>query len=302
MLEFERQYYSQGKNLIAGIDEVGRGPLCGPVVAASVILPQNVEIPGVSDSKKLSAKKRDTLYKEIETHALDIGLGIIHEDRIDEINILQATMQAMRESIENLKQNPDMLLVDGNIKPLTSIPQDSIIKGDSKSLSIASASIIAKVTRDRMMGQYDMIYPGYGLYRNMGYGTKEHIEALRSSFSTPIHRKSFNPVSECMPRFKDIKDIQRLSRQIVGTQLLKQGHEILMIHGESCALDILTSFKGYINAYSLSTDTPKGAIEKEAENTINQLIDKKDIITSINISVTSVEFSKEKPKINYTIL
>ena len=186
MLEFERQYHSQGKKLIAGIDEVGRGPLCGPVVAASVILPQDVEISGVSDSKKLSAKKRDTLYREIEIRALDIGLGIVHEDRIDEINILQATMQAMRESIENLKQRPDMLLVDGNIKPLTSIPQESIIKGDSKSLSIAAASIIAKVTRDRMMGQYDMIYPGYGLSRNMGYGTREHIEALKSNFSTPI--------------------------------------------------------------------------------------------------------------------
>ena len=260
---------------------MGRGPLCGPVVAASVILPQDVEIPGVSDSKKLSAKKRNTLYKEIEAHALDIGIGIIHEDRIDEINILQATM---------------------HIKPLTSIPQESIIKGDSKSLSIAAASIIAKVTRDRMMGQYDMIYPGYGLSRNMGYGTREHIEALKSNFSTPIHRRSFNPVSDYMPRFKDIQDPQRLSRQIAGTQLLKEGHEILMINEESDALDILTSFKGEAHAYSLSTDTPKNTIEKKAEDAINQLMDKKNIISSINISVISVEFSKAKPRINYTKL
>jgi len=302
LLEFERQYHSQGKKLIAGIDEVGRGPLCGPVVAASVVLPQDVEIPGVSDSKKLSAKKRDTLYKEIETYALDIGIGIIHEDRIDEINILQATMQAMRESIENLNQKPDMLLVDGNIKPLTSIPQESIIKGDSKSLSIAAASIIAKVTRDRMMGQYDMIYPGYGLSRNMGYGTREHIEALKSNFSTPIHRRSFNPVSDYMPRFKDIQDPLRLSRQIAGTQLLKEGHEIIMINEDSDALDILTSFKGEAHAYSLSTDTPKNTIEKEAQDAINQLMDKKNIISSINISVISVEFSKAKPRINYTKL
>jgi ribonuclease HII len=302
LLEFENKYYSKGKRLIAGIDEVGRGPLCGPVVAASVILPIDVNIPEITDSKKLSVKKRNTLYQQIKKHALYIGLGIVHEDKIDELNILQATMQAMRESIEDLGIKPDMLLVDGNIKPLSSIPQESIIKGDSKSLSIAAASIIAKVTRDNMMAQYDMIYPGYGLSRNMGYGTREHMEAIKRKFSTPIHRRSFNPVNQYMPRFKDVKDTQRLSAQIVASDLLKRGHEILMVHSNFDRLDILTLFRGKTHAYSLSDEAKRQTIKEQAKDAINQLDGKKDISSSLNISVISVEFSKEKPKINYTNL
>ena len=302
MLEFEKKYYSQGKRLIAGIDEVGRGPLCGPVVAASIIFPINIHIPGINDSKKLSPKKRVVLYHQIKKNALHIGLGVVHEDRIDEINILRATMQAMRESIKDLGIEPEVLLVDGNMKPLSSIPQESIVKGDSKSQSIAAASIIAKVTRDQMMVQYDMIYPGYGLSRNMGYGTREHMQAIKTQFSTPIHRKSFNPVNKYMPRLIDIKDTRKLNAQIVASDLLKKGHTILMIHGNFNALDILTSFKGKSHAYSLSTETSKSIIEKQARDAINQLTGKKDIGSSMCISVISVEFSKEKPKINYTKL
>ena len=205
LLEYEKKFRALGKTKVAGIDEVGRGPLCGPVVASSVILPENIDIPGLTDSKKISPKKRIDFYDEILEKAISVGVGIINEDRIDEINILNATIEAMILSIEDLNIKPDFLLVDGNMKNLTTIPQESIIKGDSKSLSISAASIIAKVTRDRIMMEYDMVFPHYGLSRNMGYGTKEHIQALKENFSTPIHRKTFKPVGDCLPDFDDIE-------------------------------------------------------------------------------------------------
>jgi ribonuclease HII len=194
-------------SFIAGIDEVGRGPLCGPVVASAVIFPKNTKIDGVNDSKKLSAKKRDLLFDIIKQNALSIGIGVVHEDKIDEVNILEATMIAMREAVEDLNITPDLILVDGNMKDITDIPQKNIIKGDSKSFSIAAASIIAKVTRDRMMIQYDKIFPEYGLANNMGYGTKQHMSAISLHFSTPIHRQSFRPISDYMPTYKNIRDI-----------------------------------------------------------------------------------------------
>ena len=296
MLEFEQKYYSQGKQLIAGIDEVGRGPLCGPVVAASVILPKDIDIPGLTDSKKLTPKKRDILYIEIKKKASHIGLGIIHEDRIDDINILEATLEAMRAAISDMDTDPDMLLVDGNMKPLTNIEQESIVRGDSKSLSIAAASVVAKVKRDRMMGQYGLIYPGYGLERNMGYGSKEHIDALKNIFSTPIHRKSFNPVSKYLPRLKDIKDRIKLKRQIVATDLIKKGHEILDVRHDSSSLDILTRERDRVCGFTFSDHVAIVDIEREARISLSL---EKDISSSINISVISVEFSKKKPIIKY---
>ena len=303
MLEFEQKYYDKGKKLIVGIDEVGRGPLCGPVVAASVILPQSIDMPGVTDSKKLTPKKRDILYKEIKKKALHVGVGIVHEDKIDEINILEATMQAMRDSIKDLKISPDVLLVDGNIKPLTDIEQESIIKGDSKSISIAAASIIAKVTRDRMMAQYDLIYPGYGLARNMGYGTKEHMTGIKEKFSTPIHRKSFKPTSDFLPTFNDIKDFNKLSIQIAATDLVKKGHEIHSIfNNEIETIDIFSSYNDRYYSFAVDDKTieidAKG-MEIEGEKLIKTIKGKKDITSSINMSVISVQFSKDKPVINY---
>ena len=176
---------------ICGIDEVGRGPLAGPVVAGAVILPKECEILYINDSKKLSAAKRDELYDEIMDKAVAVGLGMASPARIDEINILQATYEAMRQAIGNLKVKPDLLLNDAVTIPEVVIPQVPIIKGDAKSVSIAAASIVAKVTRDRLMEEYDKVLPGYGFASNKGYGSAEHIIALQTLGPTPIHRRSF---------------------------------------------------------------------------------------------------------------
>ena len=286
-----------GKTKIAGIDEVGRGPLCGPVVASAVILPENIDIPGLTDSKKISPKKRVLLYDKIFEKAVSIGVGIINEDRIDEINILNATIEAMILSIEDLNIIPDFLLVDGNMKSLTTIPQESIIKGDSKSLSISAASVIAKVTRDRIMKDYDMIFPHYGFSRNMGYGTKEHIQALGENFSTPIHRKTFKPVSDYLPDFNDIEDIKRLRLQIAATDLLKNAHCLININ--FIEYYILTSKDNSYNFYFLNTELSKNQIFDLVDDILHNDSNKKDISSNLNISVISVKFSKAKPKIKY---
>ena len=176
---------------ICGVDEVGRGPLCGPVVAGAVILPKNCDILYINDSKKLSEKMRDVLYDEISKKAVAWAVGVVSPARIDEINILQATYEAMRLAIENLKVKPDILFNDAVTIPGVDIEQVPIIKGDAKSQSIAAASIMAKVTRDRMMQAYDEAYPMYGFARNKGYGTKEHMNAIREYGPCPIHRKTF---------------------------------------------------------------------------------------------------------------
>ena len=187
--QYEREYENEG--LICGIDEVGRGPLAGPVVAGAVILPKDCEILYLNDSKQLSAEKREQLYDVILEHAVAVGIGIVSPQRIDEINILQATYEAMRQAIGKLNPQPAVLLNDAVRIPQVAIQQVPIIKGDAKSVSIAAASIVAKVTRDRMMEQYEEVFPGYGFARNKGYGSKEHIEALQTMGPTAIHRRSF---------------------------------------------------------------------------------------------------------------
>lgn len=195
MNQYETAAQNHGYEFVAGIDEVGRGPLAGPVVSAAVILDMNNSIIGLNDSKKLSLKRRDELFEEIKEKAVSIGVGILTADEIDEHNILGATKLAMKEAALNLSQKPDLLLVDA-VKLDTPIPQEMIIKGDMKSNSIAAASIIAKVTRDIMMVEYDQLYPGYGFKNNAGYGTKEHLDGLELHGPTPIHRKSFAPVKK----------------------------------------------------------------------------------------------------------
>lgn len=189
MKEFEKQYSFH--EFICGIDEVGRGPFAGPVVAAAVILPKECEILYLNDSKKVSEKKREVLYDEIMEKAISVGIGMVSPKVIDEINILQATFVAMREAISRLSITPNILLNDAVIIPHVDIEQVPIIKGDAKSVSIAAASIIAKVTRDRMMIEYDKEYPEYGFASHKGYGTKTHIEALQTHGVLPIHRRSF---------------------------------------------------------------------------------------------------------------
>ena len=195
MKEFENELYNNKINFIAGIDEVVRGPLVGPVVTAAVILPKDFYDERINDSKKLTEKKRELLYDVIMENALSVGIGISSPEVIDEINILNATKKAMIEAINNLSIKPEHLLIDA-VKLDIDIPQTSIIKGDAKSQSIASASIIAKVTRDRMMVELDKKYPMYDFKHNKGYGTKKHIEALYKYGPLKEHRKSFAPVSE----------------------------------------------------------------------------------------------------------
>ena len=189
MYIYERKYADF--QYICGIDEVGRGPLAGPVVAGAVILPKDCDILYLNDSKKLSEKMRETLCDEIMEKAVATGIGIIGPQRIDEINILQATYEAMRMAIGNLKVRPDLLLNDAVTIPEVNIRQVPIIKGDAKSASIAAASIIAKVTRDRLMVQYEEVLPGYGFVSNKGYGSALHIQAIQEMGATPIHRQSF---------------------------------------------------------------------------------------------------------------
>ena len=190
MLEFERKYGDEF-SCICGIDEAGRGPFAGPVVAGAVILPKGLTIEGLNDSKQVSAKKREELYDEIKEKAVSVGIGMSSPARIDEINILQATYEAMREAISKLSVKPDVLLNDAVKIPQVDIRQVPIIKGDAKSVSIAAASIVAKVTRDRLMEEYDKVLPGYGFASNKGYGSAEHIAALKEIGPSPIHRQSF---------------------------------------------------------------------------------------------------------------
>ena len=190
MLEFERKYGDEF-SCICGIDEAGRGPFAGPVVAGAVILPKGLTIEGLNDSKQVSAKKREELYDEIKEKAVSVGIGMSSPARIDEINILQATYEAMRQAVSKLAVMPQLLLNDAVTIPGIEIPQVPIIKGDAKSASIAAASIVAKVTRDRLMVEYDKTMPEYGFASNKGYGSAEHIAALQKYGPTPIHRASF---------------------------------------------------------------------------------------------------------------
>ncbi|WP_316347140.1 ribonuclease HII [Desulfuromonas acetoxidans] len=193
---FERQLRRQGTTLVAGIDEAGRGPLAGPVVAAAVILPEHFDLPGLTDSKKLTEKKREQLFRPIRQQALAVGVGFAHADEIDEINILQATVQSMCRAVARLKVVPQHLLIDG-ITPLPlSIDQQTIKKGDSRSLSVAAASVIAKVVRDRMMKVYARHYPDYGFEGHKGYGSARHRQLIAEHGPCPLHRKTFGGVRE----------------------------------------------------------------------------------------------------------
>lgn len=188
----DKEFFNMGLKYVCGIDEAGRGPLAGPVVVASVILPENSMIEGINDSKKVSESKREKLYDVILQEAISYGIGIIYQDEIDDINILQATKKGLHEAVMKMEIKPNVILVDAltGIDTL-GVPYKSIIKGDAKSYSIGAASIIAKVTRDRIMREWDKVYPEYGFAGHKGYGTAKHIEAIKKYGLTPIHRKTF---------------------------------------------------------------------------------------------------------------
>ena len=191
MWQIEHSFFDQGYELICGVDEAGRGPLAGPVCAAAVILPKDLEIPGLNDSKKLTDKRRRELFPIIKEQAVAYGIALVDHETIDEINILQATYQAMTQAISNLTIKPELALVDGNRSSDFGVPVETVVHGDSLSASIAAASVLAKVTRDDYMLQMAQEYPGYGFEIHKGYGTKAHYEALRNLGASPIHRMTF---------------------------------------------------------------------------------------------------------------
>ncbi|CAD0147809.1 ribonuclease HII [Streptococcus thermophilus] len=199
LLNYEKSLYARGIELIAGVDEVGRGPLAGPVVAAAVILPKLCKIKGLNDSKKIPKSKHEAIYNQVMKEAVAVGIGIKDNYVIDDVNICEATKLAMIEAIEKLNPQPEHLLIDAMNLDLL-IEQTSIIKGDANSLSIAAASIVAKVTRDKMMADYEQEFPGYAFAKNAGYGTKEHLSGIDKFGVTPIHRRSFEPIKSIIKK------------------------------------------------------------------------------------------------------
>ena len=191
MLLFERKYWGEGVEIIAGVDEAGRGPLAGPVVAAAGGFPKEVYLEGVDDSKKLSPHRREQLFPLIHERALGVGIGVVSHEEIDRINIYQASILAMKKALDQLSMVPSLVLADGNSFRHETLRFENIIKGDARSFTIAAASIIAKVTRDGLMREYDRLFPGYGFAKHKGYGTREHVEAIRRNGLCEIHRRSF---------------------------------------------------------------------------------------------------------------
>jgi len=238
--------------LTAGVDEVGRGPLAGPVVASAVILPNNHNIEGLNDSKKLSSRKRSVVYNEIMEKSIDIGIGCIGVDIIDKNNIKNATIRAMEEAVTNLRLSPNKILIDGVDKPNLLVPFENIVKGDSKIECIMAASIIAKVTRDRIMKNYSIIFSEYGFENNKGYGTKYHMEALKVNMATPIHRLSFNPVSKFLPTFGWIKENDKMkwmANKLSCLYLLDKNYKIeniVVSNGSEINFDIIGISNNYI--------------------------------------------------------
>jgi ribonuclease HII len=205
LYQYEKELWKNGINLIAGMDEVGRGPLIGPVVTACVILPKDFVLEGLTDSKKLSEKKREEFYDYIMEHAISVGIGMMDEKVIDEVNIYEATKLAMYQAVEKSKVKPEHVLIDAMKLDKLEMPSTSIIKGDAKSISIAAASVIAKVTRDRMMIELDKKYPMYGFKSHKGYPTKKHIEAIKEYGLIDGYRKTFKPISEMVKELENQK-------------------------------------------------------------------------------------------------
>ena len=229
-LDYEKKLWNEGKTLVAGIDEAGRGPLAGPVVAAAVIFDSGINIEGINDSKKLSPKRRETLYNEIFAKANTVGVGVVEPSEIDRINILRATHKAMRQAVGRLRKRVDHLLIDGRPIPDKIFPQTAIIGGDRVCFSIAAASIVAKVYRDRLMVNYDSVFPGYGFAKHKGYGTVQHRQAVAKLKPCPIHRKTFSGVKEHLVdlrREKNTRIVGKYGEHAAALYLFRKGYNIL---------------------------------------------------------------------------
>jgi len=249
--------------IIAGVDEAGRGPLAGPVVAAAVILPNSYNLEGLDDSKKVAPKKRSQLFVDIKHQATAIGVGVVAAADIDKTNILQATQQAMKMALGRLKPRPDQAVIDGHELPTQIIPNKGVIKGDQTVDVIKAASIIAKVTRDNMMEQYDIIFPAYGFRKHKGYGTREHMDKLRLNKACVIHRKSFKPVASAMPTLSWLRKEGRIGQwgeQTAAVYLVERGYEIVAMNVH-CApygvIDIIAEKDGIVTFVEVKTYSKK---------------------------------------------
>lgn len=304
LIKYEKKYWDEGFQKIVGIDEAGRGPLAGPVVAASVILKPYEIIEGVKDSKKLSSKKRRDLFNQIYEKALSVGVGIVDEHIIDEINILKATFLAMKKSLGNLNLKPDKVLIDGPYSDITIYPTDYIVNGDNISQSIAAASIIAKVTRDEIMYEYDKIFPDYKFINHKGYGTKYHIEQLELKKSTPIHRRSFKIVKNNMPNYdfylNKKNGFKNLAHQIVGVKYIKKHFAIVEqnigISGNNinyCFIDSNNNYKFVM----IRDNSSKDIIKEDIKNLLQDYLNQNNIENNYTIDVISLKFIKGKKPI-----
>ena len=317
LLKYEKHYWSKGFKNVVGIDEAGRGPLAGPVVAACVIIDKNFNLDGINDSKKISPKKRIILYDRILNDALDVSIGIAHEDEIDEINILQATFLAMKRAVGNMKLIPDQLIIDGNISDIKIFPVKNIISGDSKSASIASASIIAKVTRDNLMKEYDKIFPDYGFANHKGYGTKKHIESLVNTKASPIHRKTFKIVNENMPTLSYYNDkhiLHNIGSSFIASNYVKNNYlisdkniELTRINDIIDFLFIKENERLFLKVITISKSIKLSLGNAFLDEIDRYLIDleqyliKKEMKKDFTFNVISIEFISNKKPIIKTI-
>ena len=299
--------------IIAGVDEVGRGPLAGPVVAAAVILPKDHTIEGLRDSKKISKKRRESLFPLIYEQAINIGIGEVDVKTIDKINIREATFKAMKMALDDLSTIPDRALIDGHPLNDQSIPNEGIIGGDDKVDSIKAASIIAKVTRDRIMKEYSIIFPEYGFENHSGYGTKFHIEALEKYRATPIHRRSFKPVKNLMPTFKWLVDHDRISwmgKKLAALHLKKSGMSVMDLDWEGISnnsIDIVAKDNDHlifvdVNTYyknqdDLKKDNEVDRLKKTMLPAMNLYLSDKLAVSNFRIDSISVILSSNNPEI-----
>ena len=301
--------------IIAGVDEAGRGPLAGPVVAAAVILPNSYNLEGLDDSKKVTPKKRSQLFVEIQHQATAISVGVVAAADIDKTNILQATQQAMKMALGRLKPRPDQAVIDGYALPTQIIPNKGVIKGDQTVDVIKAASIIAKVTRDNMMEQYDIIFPVYGFKKHKGYGTREHMDKLRLNKACAIHRKSFKPVAAAMPTLSWLRKEGRIGQwgeQVAAVYLIERGYEILSMNVH-CApygeIDIIAEKDGIIIFVEVKTyskkqlGTPAQKIDqnklKKLEAAINKYTVDMQVEKDISLDVICVYLQPSAPKFEH---